>query len=94
VTFSTEAEAQAAVTQLDKKEVEGRTINVELAKPGSGPRPPRERKAREPKPRKTDEELVNGDGEVLELGEGGEVKAKKKRTKVSMESRASPVERR
>ena len=94
MTFSTEAEAQAAVTQLDKKEVEGRTINVELAKPGSGPRPPRERKAREPKPRKTDEELVNGDGEVLELGEGGEVKAKKKRTKVSMESRASPVERR
>lgn len=81
MTYATEAEAQTAVSQLDKKEVEGRTINVELAKPGSGPRPPRERKAREPKPRKTDEELVNGDGDVVELGENGEVKAKKKRAK-------------
>lgn len=33
VTFSTEAEAQKAVTILDKKEIAGREINVEVAKP-------------------------------------------------------------
>ena len=33
VTFSTEAEAQKAVTTLDKKEIAGREINVEVAKP-------------------------------------------------------------
>lgn len=39
VTFATEAEAQKAVSTLNKTEVGGREINVESAKPQATPSP-------------------------------------------------------
>lgn len=38
VTYETEAEAQKAVTMLNKKEIDGREINVEGAKPQPPPK--------------------------------------------------------
>ena len=47
VTFATEADAQNAIARLDKSEVAGRQINVELAKPPTAT--PAGRAPREPK---------------------------------------------
>lgn len=76
VTFGDQAEAEKAVAALDKTEVGGRPINVELAKPQSStPRPPREKKVRAPVE-------ANGDAEAV-VGEDGEAKPKKKKARVS-----------
>jgi len=49
VEFATEDLARKATSQLHKTEMDGRTINVELARPRSEPRQPRERTRRPPR---------------------------------------------
>jgi RNA recognition motif-containing protein len=46
VSYKTEAEAQKAVELMDKKELDGRTINVEVAKPKVAGGEPRKRRSR------------------------------------------------
>ncbi|KAJ3412666.1 hypothetical protein HDV05_000416 [Chytridiales sp. JEL 0842] len=72
VTFNTEAEAQKAVDTLDKKEVDGRAINVEVAKPKAAPG---ERKERTRRPRRA---RAEGD-EGAEGAEGTEGAAPRRR---------------
>jgi len=58
VEFATEDLARKATSQLHKTEMDGRTINVELARPRSEPRQPRERTRRPPR-RQNDASEVN-----------------------------------
>lgn len=76
MTFTHEAEALAAITALDKSEISGRPVNVELSKPAATLRAARPAQApRAPR--------VAAVVEAPQVGEDGEVIVKKSKNKSS-----------
>lgn len=82
VSFATQEEADAAVTKFHGKEFDGRTMNVEIARP----RAPRERKPKKKVKRSEEENQTEGDEKVESNGDAPK-KTRKRRPK------KSPVER-
>lgn len=83
VTFLSESSALSAISTLDKSELSGRQINVELAKPPTSSPAGRIPKAAA----KAAVENGTTEGEVVTEGDGeGPKKARKPRAKVSFES--------
>ncbi|KAI5475163.1 RNA-binding protein [Pseudohyphozyma bogoriensis] len=86
VTYATESSAVDAVSKLDKSELSGRQINVELAKPPSStPKAPREKKEKAPKKEaaapkeevEVAEAAVPAEGEAAAAPKAKKAKAKK-----------------
>lgn len=85
MTYTNEADAAAAVSQLDKSEISGRQVNVEVAKPMPAPGAIAARAAQKAAnfkaTRETAKEAQQGEGQEGVEGEGA-VKAKKARKPV------------